>query len=151
MSDSSAATTVSTNLPPTSLNAVQLSQELERLARQAGIERWDLGAACSTDLSVQVDRGRPKQMKGAQRSAITIRVWNGDGLVGVTSTSDLSSSGLERALAGARDASAFGNPDDVPAFSPLATAPLAPLDQPLAPSPTSSTCSPPCRRPRPSF
>ena len=127
------AATVTSDLPTTSLDAVQLSQELQRLADRAGIERWDLGAACSTDLSVQVDRGRPKQMKGAQRSAITIRVWNSDGLVGVTSTSDLSSSGLERALAGARDASAFGNPDDVPAFSPLATAPLATLDQPLAP------------------
>jgi len=46
MSDSSAATTpVSRDLPPTSLAAVQLSQELERLAHQAGIERWDLGAA----------------------------------------------------------------------------------------------------------
>ena len=116
-----------------SLDAAQLSDELSRLAREAGIERWDLGASCSTDLSVQVDRGRPKQMKGAQRSAITIRVWNGDGLVGVTSTSDLSSSGLQRALAGARDASAFGNPDDVPAFSPLATAPLEPLEQPISP------------------
>jgi PmbA protein len=69
-------------------------------------------------------------MKGAQRSAITVRVWNGDGLVGITSTSDLSASGLEKALTGARDASAFGNPDDTPAFSPLATAPLPQLEQP---------------------
>jgi PmbA protein len=80
---------------------------------------------------VQVDRGEAKQMKGAQRSAITVRVWNDQGLVGITSTSDLSDSGLERALAGAREASAFGNPEDTPAFSPLATAPLATLDQPL--------------------
>lgn len=117
----------------TALDAAALSQQLTQLAQQAGIRRWDLGASCSTDLSVQVDRGKPKQLKGAQRSAITIRVWNGDGLVGVTSTSDLSPSGLERALAGARDASAFGNPDDVPAFSPLAQAPLAPLEQPISP------------------
>ena len=115
------------------LDAELLSTQLHGLTRAAGIHRWDLGASCSTDLSVQVDRGRPKQMKGAQRSAITIRVWNDDGLVGVTSTSDLSPSGLERALAGARDASAFGNPDDVPGFSPLATAPLAVLDQPITP------------------
>ena len=115
------------------LDAELLSTQLHGLTRAAGIHRWDLGASSSTDLSVQVDRGRPKQMKGAQRSAITIRVWNDDGLVGVTSTSDLSPSGLERALAGARDASAFGNPDDVPGFSPLATAPLAVLDQPITP------------------
>ena len=116
----------------TTLNAEQLRGQLEQLAQRHGIGQWDLGASCSTDTSVQVDRGEAKQMKGAQRSAITVRVWNGEGLVGVTSTSDLSASGLEKALTGARDASAFGNPDDTPAFSPLATAPLPELDQPRA-------------------
>ena len=116
----------------TTLNADQLRGQLEQLARRHGIGQWDLGASCSTDTSVQVDRGEAKQMKGAQRSAITVRVWNGEGLVGVTSTSDLSASGLEKALTGARDASAFGNPDDTPAFSPLATAPLPELEQPRA-------------------
>ena len=114
-----------------SLNADQLGQTLTRLAAANGIRQWDLGAACSTDTSVQVDRGEPKQLKGAQRSSITVRVWNGDGLVGTTSTSDLSESGLERALNGAHAASAYGNPDDTPAFSPLARAPIASLDQPL--------------------
>jgi len=114
-----------------SLNADQLGQTLSLLAASNGIRQWDLGAACSSDTSVQVDRGEPKQLKGAQRSSITVRVWNGDGLVGTTSTSDLSDSGLERALTGAQAASAFGNPDDTPAFSPLATAPIAQLDQPL--------------------
>jgi PmbA protein len=116
------------------LDAEQLRGRLEQLAASQGIRQWDLGASCSTDTSVQVDRGEAKQMKGAQRSAITVRVWNDDGLVGITSTSDLSPQGLEKALTGARAASAFGNPDDTPAFSPLATAPLAEVDQPLRPS-----------------
>lgn len=114
-----------------SLDPEALAQELASLAAAEGIQRWDLGAACSTDTSVQVDRGEAKQMKGAQRSAITVRVWNGQGLVGITSTSDLSPAGLARALSGAHEASSFGNPDDIPAFSPLATAPLPTLDQPL--------------------
>jgi PmbA protein len=113
------------------LSAEALRHSLEQIAAANGISRWDLGAACSTDLSVQVDRGEAKQMKGAQRSSITVRVWNDQGLVGVTSTSDLSAAGLERALSGAKEASAFGNADDIPAFSPLATAPLAQLDQPI--------------------
>ncbi|MFM1812958.1 MAG: hypothetical protein RLZZ336_1896 [Cyanobacteriota bacterium] len=113
------------------LNADHLRADLERLAREQGIRQWDLGASCSTDTSVQVDRGEAKQMKGAQRSAITVRVWNSEGLVGVTSTSDLSETGLARALSGARDASAYGNAAETPAFSPLATAPLQPRDQPL--------------------
>lgn len=112
------------------LDAEALRDRLESLAAAEGIHRWDLGAACSTDTSVQVDRGEAKQMKGAQRSSITVRVWNDEGLVGITSTSDLSEDGLRRALAGARAASAFGNPDDIPAFSPLAQAPLAELHQP---------------------
>ncbi len=117
----------------TSLDAEVLRQRLEQLAQREGVHRWDLGASCSTDTSVQVDRGEAKQMKGAQRSAITLRVWNDDGLVGITSTSDLSDAGLARALAGARDASAYGNVDEVPDFSPLATAPLPVLEQPLRP------------------
>jgi PmbA protein len=112
------------------LNGETLRNQLAQLARQQGIQQWDLGASCSSDTSVQVDRGDAKQMKAAQRSAITVRVWNSDGLVGITSTSDLSSDGLARALSGAQAASAFGNPDDTPAFSPLAGAPLATLEQP---------------------
>ena len=112
------------------LDSDALRDSLCSLAQGLGLERWDLGAACSRDSSVQVDRGEAKQLKAAQRQAITVRVWNRDGLVGITSTSDLSQEGLEKALAGAREASAFGNPEDIPAFSPLATAPLTPLHRP---------------------
>ena len=114
-----------------SLEASQLRDRIQSLARQAGVQRWDLGAACSDDCSVQVDRGEPKQLKAAQRSSITVRVWNSDGLVGITSTTDLSDAGLSQALEGAKQASCYGNPEDVPQFSPLATAPLPPLDRPL--------------------
>jgi PmbA protein len=122
-----------TNPARSRLSAQELRDQIDLLASRQGIHQWDLGASCSTDTSVQVDRGEAKQMKGAQRSAITVRVWNADGLVGITSTSDLSCAGLEKALSGARAASAFGNPSDTPAFSPLATAPLAELEQPLRP------------------
>ena len=114
-----------------SLNAVQLRDRIQLLAQQAGVQHWDLGAACSDDCSVQVDRGEAKQLKASQRSSITVRVWNSDGLVGITSTTDLSDGGLQQALDGARQASQYGNPDDVPQFSPLATAPLPELNRPL--------------------
>lgn len=114
-----------------SLNASQLRDRIQALAHQAGVDRWDLGAACSDDCSVQVDRGEAKQLKAAQRSSITVRVWNSDGLVGITSTTDLSDSGLGQALDGAKHASRYGNPDDIPQFSPLATAPLPELHRPL--------------------
>ena len=113
------------------LNVSTLQDQLQALARREGILKWDLGASRSSSASVQVDRGQAKQLKAAQRSSITIRVWNQQGLVGITSTSDLSDSGLEKALMGAHQASCFGNPDDVPGFSPLATAPEPDLHRPI--------------------
>ena len=115
------------------LNATVLRDRLHDLATREGIQQWDLGAACSDDCSVQVDRGEAKQLKAAQRSSITVRVWNSDGLVGITSTTDLSEAGLEQALMGAHAASRYGNPEDVPHFSPMATAPLPSIDRPLKP------------------
>ena len=41
----------------TGLSAEQLRSSLSSIAAANGIRRWDLGAACSTDISVQVDRG----------------------------------------------------------------------------------------------
>lgn len=116
----------------TFLDIDHLADTLSKLSTTLGVRLWDLGAGCSEDSSVQVDRGEPRQLKVSQRSSLTLRVWNADGLVGVTNTSDLSTDGLQRALQSARDASAFGNPDDAPAFSPLCQAPLPHLDQPMA-------------------
>ena len=113
------------------LDAVILRDRIQSLANDAAIQKWDLGAACSDDCSVQVDRGEAKQLKASQRSSITVRVWNNDGLVGITSTTDLSDRGLRQALEGAYQASHFGNPDDIPQFSPLATAELPDLHRPL--------------------
>ncbi len=118
----------------TPLNVEELRDQLQALATRSGIRQWDLGASRGMNASVQVDRGEAKQMKAAQRSSITVRVWNEQGLVGVTSTSDLSPGGLEKALDGAYQASSFGNAEDIPGFSPLATAPIPELDRPLKPS-----------------
>ncbi len=120
--------------PTIGLNCHALSDKLNQFAKTEGIRQWDLGAACSNDSSVQVDRGEAKQMKGSQRSSITVRVWNDQGLIGITSTSDLTDAGLGKALRLARQASDFGNPSDVPAFSPQAKAPLPDLHRPLRPS-----------------
>ena len=76
---------------------------------------------------MQVDRGKAHQLKGAQRSAVTVRVWNSDGRVGITSCSDLSADGLAQALSGAAEASAFGDLQDPPDLSPRSTEALEPL------------------------
>ena len=99
------------------LNPQQLHDQLSALAKQEGIQQWDMGAASGTDVSVQVDRGEPKQLKGAQRSAVTVRAWTSDGRVGITSSTDLSEEGLAQALKGAKEASAFGDLEEPPGLS----------------------------------
>ncbi|NDG00505.1 MAG: TldD/PmbA family protein [Synechococcaceae bacterium WBB_32_011] len=115
------------------LNPQQLHDQLSALAKQEGIQQWDMGAASGTDLSVQVDRGEPKQLKGAQRSAVTVRAWTSDGRVGITSSTDLSKEGLAQALKGAKEASAFGDLEEPPGLSCRSLEPLTPLERPVLP------------------
>ena len=114
-----------------SIDTKRIQDSLSRMSRNKSIRQWDLGASSSNDMSVQVDKGEPKQLKASQRSSITIRVWNKKGLVGITSTSDLSNPGLSKAFEGAYDASQYGNANEIPDFSPLSKDPLPEIIKPL--------------------
>ena len=113
------------------LDEVELRDRLHLYTKNLNINKWDLGASSSIDSSVQVDKGEAKQMKSAQRNSITIRVWNESGLVGITSTSDLTDNGLLKAIEGAKDASNLGNPNYIPDFSPLSKEALPELKRPI--------------------
>jgi PmbA protein len=93
-------------------------------ARKQGIHKYDLYGSSVDETSVQVDKGEPKQVKASQRSSIIVRVWNDQGLLGVTTTTDVAPTGIDLALQTAADASAFGAKDNIPDFSPEAIAPL---------------------------
>ena len=70
------------------LNPDQLHDQLSALAKAMA---WPLGHGSQLQHGF-VCAGRPRQahqLKGAQRSAVTVRVWNSDGRVGITSRSDL--------------------------------------------------------------
>ncbi|MDS3861415.1 TldD/PmbA family protein [Thermosynechococcaceae cyanobacterium BACA0444] len=111
---------------------------VETTAQQLGLHKYDLGGSQIDEVSVQVQNGQPKQVKASQRSGITVRVWNQQGQMGVTSTTDLDRRGLELALGMARDASHFGVTEHIPDFSPQAQAPVAPIDlPPVTPAPAS--------------
>ena len=99
------------------LNSSQLLYKLVN-ANKRSIKKWDFGASFSNDYSVQVDRGIAKQLKASQKSSITIRVWNSQDAVGITSTSDLSELGLKKASDSALEASKFANTNESPDFSP---------------------------------
>ncbi len=106
------------------LNTEILSNLLIKYSKESEIRKWDMGASSSKDISVQVQQGNAKQLKGSQRNSMTLRVWNSNNQVGITSTSDLTSEGIKKAMRGAIDASLFGNKKESPEFSPLAKAEL---------------------------
>ncbi|WP_413677861.1 TldD/PmbA family protein [Prochlorococcus sp. MIT 0916] len=102
------------------LNPQELNSLLEKFSIESAIKKWDVGASASRDLSVQVHQGNAKQLKGSQRNSMTLRVWNKYNQVGITSTSDLTSKGIKKAMKGAIESSFFGNEKESPEFSQLA-------------------------------
>ncbi len=108
-----------------SLNIQQVSTSAHQIATKLGISKFDLSGSTVDSVSVQVDKGEPKQVKASNRSSITVRVWNSEHTVGITSTSDVDDNGLELALKTAHEASFFGIKEHAPDFSPEATAPIA--------------------------
>tara|TARA_B100001250_G_C19785630_1_gene783999 strand:+ start:83 stop:1471 length:1389 start_codon:yes stop_codon:yes gene_type:complete len=114
------------------LNPVRLNQLLDNYSKESEISKWDVGASSSSDISVQVQNGNAKQLKGSQRNSMTLRVWNNSNKVGITSTSDLTNEGIKKAMIGAIEASLFGNKDESPEFSSLANEPLKQIDSKIS-------------------
>ncbi len=108
-----------------SLNIQTVSKSAHQIAIKLGISKFDLSGSTTDSISVQVDKGEANQVKASNRSGITVRVWNADNTVGITSTTDVDDNGLELALKTAYEASFFGIKEYAPDFSPEATAPLA--------------------------
>jgi PmbA protein len=103
----------------------EIATAAKAAAHQLGIQKFDVYGASIDETSAQVDQGEPQQVKASNRSSVTVRVWNDDHSVGVTSTTDVDPAGLELALKTAHEASFFGVRDNVPDFSPESTAPTA--------------------------
>ncbi len=106
------------------LDSRLLNDILEKYSKELDIQKWDVGASSSRDISVQVQQGNAKQLKGSQRNSMTLRVWDKNNKVGITSTSDLTDEGIQKAMRGAIEACLFANDKESPEFSSLAKSPL---------------------------
>ena len=106
------------------MNSKDITTQISKAADLLKLKKWDYGASFSNDYSVQVDQGQAKQLKASQKQVLTIRVWNESNLVGITTTSDVSESGIKKALNQANIASDFGNKNERTEFSPLAKDPI---------------------------
>ena len=125
-----------TNTKTSSLDPIILNNLLEKYSEESSINKWDMGASSSRDISVQVQQGNAKQLKGSQRNSMTLRVWNKNNQVGITSTSDLTSEGIKNAMKGAIGASLFGNEKESPEFSSLAKSELEDINPKISNSHT---------------
>jgi len=106
------------------LNIEELASQIKAAAAELGIHKYDIFGATVDETSVKVDQGAPDQVKSSNRSNVTVRVWNGERTMGITSTTDVDPNGLKLALKTAYEASFFGVKENVPDFSPEATAPI---------------------------
>jgi PmbA protein len=98
-----------------------LAAQAQEIADSLGIRKFDVFGSAVDETSVKVDRGEPDQVKASNRSSVTVRVWNEDQTMGITSTTDTDPNGLQLALKTAYEASFFGVKENVPDFSPEAT------------------------------
>ena len=92
------------------MNSREITTQISKAADFLNLKKWDYGASFSNDYSVQVDKGEAKQIKASQKQILTLRVWNESNLVGITTTSDISESGIKKALNQANIASDLDNP-----------------------------------------
>ncbi len=125
-----------TNSKTSELDPILLNNLLKKYSEESSINKWDMGASSSRDISVQVQQGNAKQLKGSQRNSMTLRVWNKNNQVGITSTSDLTSEGIKKAMKGAIEASLFGNEKESPEFSSLAKSELEDINPKISNSHT---------------
>ena len=110
-------------------NIKELATNAEEIANKLGINKFDIYGSSIDETSVQVDQGEPKQVKASNRSSVTVRVWNENQTVGITSTTDTDPIGMELALKTAYEASSFGVTEYAPDFSPEATTSIPEVPQ----------------------
>jgi PmbA protein len=116
------------------LSVEKLVSDAKETASKLSIKKFDIYGAIVDETSAEVDSGAPKQVSASNRASITVRVWNDEGTVGVTSTTNIDRLGLELALQSAHEASFFGAKENIPDFSPEAIADISEREPQVAPT-----------------
>lgn len=102
------------------MNVKNLQESCEQAANKVGVKKYDFFASQVEESVVKVQGGKPSSMSESQRTSGIVRVWDDRGAVGVTSTSDVTPLGIEKALTMARDVASICDATDAPDFSPAA-------------------------------
>jgi len=115
------------------ISVEKLVSDARETASKLEIKKFDIYGAIVDETSAEVDSGAPKQVSASNRASITVRVWNDEGTVGVTSTTNVDRVGLELALQSAHEASFFGAKENIADFSPEAIANISERESQNAP------------------
>ena len=115
------------------LSVEKLVSDAKETASKLEIKKFDIYGAIVDETSAEVDSGAPKQVSASNRASIIVRVWNDEGTVGVTSTTNVDRVGLELALQSAHEASFFGAKENIADFSPEAIANISERESQNAP------------------
>ena len=115
------------------ISVEKLVSDAKETASKLEIKKFDIYGAIVDETSAEVDSGAPKQVSASNRASITVRVWNDEGTVGVTSTTNVDRVGLELALQSAHEASFFGAKENIADFSPEAIANISERESQNAP------------------
>jgi len=115
------------------ISVEKLVSDAKETASKLEIKKFDIYGAIVDETSAEVDSGAPKQVSASNRASIIVRVWNDEGTVGVTSTTNVDRVGLELALQSAHEASFFGAKENIADFSPEAIANISERESQNAP------------------
>ncbi len=118
---------------PSAISVENLVSDAKETASKLNIKKFDIYGAIVDETSAEVDSGETKQVSASNRASITVRVWNDEGTVGVTSTTNIDRVGLELALQSAHEASFFGAKENIPDFSPEAISNIPERESQTAP------------------
>lgn len=100
-----------------SLNIEQLKSDIGSIAKSLGIQKYDVYGSTKEEMSASSKNKKPFALNSASKSHMLIRVWNRSDQVGVTSTSNLTYSGLTDALILAHSSAEFTSTESSYDFS----------------------------------
>ena len=100
-----------------SLNIEQLKSDIDSITRSLGIQKYDVYGSLKEEISASSKNKKPFGLNSASKANMLIRVWNRNNQIGVTSTSNLTYSGLTDALILAHSSAEFTSKENNYEFS----------------------------------
>ncbi|MES2615368.1 MAG: TldD/PmbA family protein [Bdellovibrionota bacterium] len=101
-----------------------IQEECKNISALLNINKYDVFVAIKEDIAASAKDKNPFALNASSRIFVTLRVWNSEGQVGITNTSNLTHDGLVLAFEVALNSAQFCNTSTKYDFSPLCLDPI---------------------------